>query len=1655
MDRNNTDFPTELAAFLRKVHAEYRALQRGPPLPEGPLDRARLARALKYYQYLVYEYMGGVLSPGPAAANDRPRGLLLYHQMGLGKTFDALAVALAAAGAVAEPGRQRRPPRRVILVASKTLHANFEKTIGKLLALAGADGGAARRLRAALHYVTLDAHNMADQVLAASSLLGERRRGGETRGALDGALVVVDEAHAFFGAVINSPAPTSNARRLYTMIMEAADVRLLFLTGTPAAKHPFELVPCFNMLAGKEVLPAQYDAFMRFYVDGGGHRMKNLGRLSNRLLGLVSYVGYDVPTDAEVSGLAGLAFEAPPGYKGAAELTPEEADSVEAHYRPLAEVRALDGDHLFRFDESGEFVGHAAVRPLGSTSSVDGRPPPSGHRWLEEVFVREGRRKEGEGSRLVAAAAGLGRVALLARPPLEGFYRRLGFEPCSPQEEGGAPPNRAKDGDWVLLCRRDRFPIPAVLPLQVEEVQMSAQQYRQYLMAREKEAGEGGRRGQGGGAGRGSAPPPPLALPGSERGGGSTYYVQSRMLSNFALPRRYAKTGRVLDPNSIAQVDPQKLPDDAFTADSSPKFARMMENIAATPGPFMIYSQFTGIGGLAVAQRFLECEGYVRFRPGRKTGGAAAEGGASPEGARPSAETALLYYDEAETAAVERVAGAQCWPGEAAPLRLTYDELRAGEDTLVGRYLPYREGERGRPPPAVRAANHHRGQRKLFLSEVGFLAAQGAAADAPFTVLYAGSAPGVHLPLLASLYPAAEFHLYDPAPFSPAVRSHPRLHPHREFFTDAVAAAWAGRADYFICDIRGHGAPAGAQATFPEGARASAEEGKVRHEQGVLADLRAQEAWTRTIRPSQGALLKFRLPYLDSEGALLTKAFPSTQAFRYLDGELMWQCWAPPMSGETRLAVDCRPAGWDRDRMYPCRRYESACYTRNLVGRPWLRFEPGAAPPEGFVGTLDQATEVQVWESFRAASGCRTPVAELAERLSTAVRQPGSSAAGATSCPGREVLLQEVGTAAAAVVAREKKARARRSSRGRHRGGGNVTVAYPALERAFEAFPPGEWEEAARAAATAPQKFKGLDAPCPAPASLNGTHGEAGWSPPPLPLKLFGLDLPRRSIILALLEVSRVLSAELDSEGELTVRLSGSAIAPAPAGGVSAAESFTSVVEALLAPLAGKVTVSFGPAGAPVAVLEAPGGRAWALDIIPPAARSSTGAKGTAPAPPEKAGSGAYHFWPCWGKVAPPLGPPPFWRLTGGPPGSLPANPPPSPPSAACHLVLGEAWSRYCPPASAKLGEAGDPTGAAGYDGCWSCTAEAHTWQAYLRQLGGEAPPAPVAYYMDYLSEALDEPLLSRHSAHGRFPVDTMAAAVSALGAAMRRSLGTRRGGAEAPALGGAEPDKPSHGGPAPRFAVVSGEVPPAEREEIRKLWTSPENADGALLRGILVSKTGATGFDLANGRQVHITEPYWYKTLENQAVTRFARLGALLHLPPELRHIRPFLYLAAANREVIDALPPDALETPVFAAATLPPGATVDLAFHQQGVDREKLNVSAREALQLVSIERALTGECSASRPCRQCRPTNVRLFHESAEEDLRLPDPCELLTEVQVVAKKVELGGVAYRYVADPASALGFRFFQQGEGRTWAEVDPSAPLYMELYSLVAGDAP
>ena len=1050
--RNSTSFPAQMTARLRQLHARYLAA-----LADGADRDHGWAGLLRYYQWVVRAVFSNPdFGLGSAAAGTSDaRGLLCYHTMGLGKTRLAVAVALAL-----------RDVRPAVVMLPRSLRANFEQTIETVLAATDAGAtdatGAVRaeslkRALAHFTFVSMDAFNAADQVARAGTgrragLRAGLRAGGRppapaqprlpaafTEAGLDGKLFIVDEAHNFFRAIING-GPDSNARRIYEIVMGAANLRILFLTGTPAAKDPFELVPCFNMLAGFNLLPTQYEVFYDLYVDRGLNSVKNREHFANRIVGLVSHVSTSRSTEpVALQDGSSVAPARAPGSVVAQALAEDlllsdeavdedpvtpSADALKCDYTPSTNCLWLYPPGTPRWQELEQgATATATASASASTStiaySVDrGRLRIVDSAAAVEAFSAEfgcmagGEYPAIDWARVAAAHPGVAfdpyNKAWVAPPseraptfwytaldavnyfvwdPSVVRARKLITETETETETGAASgralaapqletPTTGRMRSLAARAARDSGWFPEELPVIVSRVEMGPDQYRVYLLARERENAESSSSGPGGLGSVLSAGP--LSLPGAEKKGASTYHVHSRSLGNFAPPRNYEKSGA------------DKIPLDLFTEAIGPKLALVAQRARAAPGPVLVYSQFVE-SGLRPLTRYLQRAGFVPW----KQSAAAPEGGAATGGHEPSlyarnaaAARRLVTeggplagaYTSAERALIATVSARQ-WP--ALELGAWYDP----DERLQTGYSSSRTIQ------AAAAFNLHHGQRKLFIGELqALLALLPAGAPAAgtstgtgtgtgtITVVYAGAAPGYHLGMLARLFPKTVWHLYDPSEFhlhgTPDVLT--RIYPHCQFFTDATAREWTDRCDIFISDIR----------LNPPGAVDPAAAWSQEFEDQVAVDMAAQAAWTELIRPRLGASLKWRPPYVSGVGA--------PQPFRYLRGRVLVQTWPSRSSTEGRLIVSGADAAAGARFEVDLGHYQDSCAQRNTVVRPWARYdcgpefntgdgdESGRAPAPvsvpGFDCCFDCASESAAWRAYcaRPDAVARDPVALMA-----------------------------------------------------------------------------------------------------------------------------------------------------------------------------------------------------------------------------------------------------------------------------------------------------------------------------------------------------------------------------------------------------------------------------------------------------------------------------------------------------------------------------------------------------------------------------------------------------------------------------------------------------------------------------------------------------
>jgi cap2 methyltransferase len=225
------------------------------------------------------------------------------------------------------------------------------------------------------------------------------------------------------------------------------------------------------------------------------------------------------------------------------------------------------------------------------------------------------------------------------------------------------------------------------------------------------------------------------------------------------------------------------------------------------------------------------------------------------------------------------------------------------------REMPYRKTDR-----EVKTRIHW-GQRKLLMSEIEFLTLLRKAGLRRSLVVYAGAAPGSHIPFLCRLFPDVHFLLVDPADFN--VRESSRVSIIQDLFTDElaeqIAREHADKAIYFVSDIR---------TADPDANTEDEVERRVRWDQA------SQMRWHDLLN-SRRSMLKFRLPWdLSKPGVPDVEYEEETE---YLDGDIYLPVWGPQKTTECRLITHAGRPG--ARTMYNNKKYESQLMYFNNVTR--------------------------------------------------------------------------------------------------------------------------------------------------------------------------------------------------------------------------------------------------------------------------------------------------------------------------------------------------------------------------------------------------------------------------------------------------------------------------------------------------------------------------------------------------------------------------------------------------------------------------------------------------------------------------------------------------------------------------------------------------
>lgn len=243
--RNNTSFSVEVEEYFKSVFSN------------EVNEVNKVNNYLQLSQQAVCKYW----------EKYHPKGMILYHEMGTGKTITSIALMIDL--------YERREINGVVLLMGKTLQDNFIKNIKKYCSATG-------RRMPPHDFVTINANNMPQKLMELTTdPLLETSSGFAN---LNKKLVLVDEAHNLVNSIVSG---SKNATYLYNSIMKSPACRVLLMTASVAINDPFEVAIAANMVSGKKLFGEDYENFHRYFIQGS--EVVNADKLANRLSGLISY----------------------------------------------------------------------------------------------------------------------------------------------------------------------------------------------------------------------------------------------------------------------------------------------------------------------------------------------------------------------------------------------------------------------------------------------------------------------------------------------------------------------------------------------------------------------------------------------------------------------------------------------------------------------------------------------------------------------------------------------------------------------------------------------------------------------------------------------------------------------------------------------------------------------------------------------------------------------------------------------------------------------------------------------------------------------------------------------------------------------------------------------------------------------------------------------------------------------------------------------------------------------------------------------------------------------------------------------------------------------------------------------------------------------
>lgn len=259
------------------------------------------------------------------------------------------------------------------------------------------------------------------------------------------------------------------------------------------------------------------------------------------------------------------------------------------------------------------------------------------------------------------------------------------------------------------------------------------------------------------------------------------------------------------------------------------------------------------------------------------------------------------------------------------------------------------------------------------------------------------------------------------------------------------------------------------------------------------------------------------------------------------------------------------------------------------------------------------------------------------------------------------------------------------------------------------------------------------------------------------------------------------------------------------------------------------------------------------------------------------------------------------------------------------------------------------------------------------------------------------------------------------------------------------------------RYASINGSVDGDAQTRILKIVNDHENAEGKLLKLVVVSVVATVGLSFIWGADEIIFEPYWNDSLHDQVEARIRRVTSQPGVAKKDRHTQVHFFFAVPPKQhrVELAVARTMFRRPCYLEGKALDeylqysdsfGLPTDIALYLTAKTSAKLMRQYRELGERASIEAHLEKRPNA----RMCKPTGVPLFVSDINQDILEPDPCQPFEKTKISAKKIKIDSEEYFYTESTDSPLGVELFQKNPtGVGYVSVLESDPVYQRFFEL------